>query len=168
MKDSSLEKLYNMYSYELYLYALSLCKNHHLAQDLVSDTFYKALLSLEKRNIEIKYWLFRVCKNTWIDNLKKKRYDLFSLNDVDIVDKGDILDDLIASEGNKDMYKHILSLSPTYREVIILFYFCGLPLKIIGENMGISPGAVRTLIFRARQKLKTVLEEDGSWDLLNY
>lgn len=48
--NDQMEKLYIKYHKELYLYAFSLCKNHHLAQDLTSDTFFKAYLSLDDVN----------------------------------------------------------------------------------------------------------------------
>ncbi|WP_313340456.1 hypothetical protein [Sedimentibacter sp.] len=38
-----------------------------MAQDLTSETFFKAMLSLDDNVLYIKYWLFRVCKNLFID-----------------------------------------------------------------------------------------------------
>lgn len=73
VRKDELELLYNKYSKELYIYALSLCKDHHLSQDLVSETFFKAMLSMESRGEYIKYWLFRVCKNLYLDYLKKNK-----------------------------------------------------------------------------------------------
>jgi len=43
-----LEALYRRHVGEVYLYAYSLCKNPDQAQDLVGETFYRALLSLER------------------------------------------------------------------------------------------------------------------------
>lgn len=74
MTKNSLEKLYRQYANEVYLYAFSLCKNHHDAQELVSDTFFKALISLKQEEEKFKYWLFRVCKNSWLDGIKKKKF----------------------------------------------------------------------------------------------
>lgn len=68
-----MEKLYMKYYSELYLYAFSLCKNHYLAQDLTSDTFFKAFLSLDRDVKYFKYWVFRVCKNLYINYLKKEK-----------------------------------------------------------------------------------------------
>lgn len=50
------------------------------------------------------------------------------------------------------------ALSPADREVITLYYYGELSLKEVGAAMGISPGAARTLLCRARKKLKTRLE----------
>lgn len=42
------------------------------AQDLTSDSFFKAYISLDDKVDYFKYWLFRVCKNLYLDYLKKK------------------------------------------------------------------------------------------------
>lgn len=62
MVTDDLENLYIKYHRELYLYAFSLCKNYHLAEDLTSDTFFKAMISLDEESSYIKYWLFRARK----------------------------------------------------------------------------------------------------------
>ncbi|GAA0182710.1 hypothetical protein SH2C18_50400 [Clostridium sediminicola] len=56
MDKKYLEKIYRLYHRELYLYLLSLCKDHHLAEDLVSETFFKALASIENCPGNIKFY----------------------------------------------------------------------------------------------------------------
>ena len=46
MENELLRQLYRKYQRELYLYLYSLCKNHELAEDLLQETFLKALLAL--------------------------------------------------------------------------------------------------------------------------
>lgn len=161
MKKKALEIVYEKYSQEVYLYAFFLCKDHYLAQDLASDTFFKALLSIKDDNLEIKYWLFRVCKNLWLDNLKYRKH--FSTNPLDtfkLPTEDDTLSTLIIDEQRRNLYIAILALPPSSMEVVILFYFCNMSLKDIAENLNTTPGTARTLLFRARQKLKYLLEED--------
>ena len=74
MKPKQLEDLYGRYAQELYLYAYSLCQNRSMAQDLVSDTFYRALLSLEGTDLGWRSWLYRVCRNLWMDYLRRQRH----------------------------------------------------------------------------------------------
>lgn len=161
MKKSALEAVYEKYSKEVYLYAFSLCKDYHLAQDLVSDTFFKALLSIKDNNVEIKYWLFRVCKNLWLDDLKYRKHFTntpLELNDIPTEDNTIIK--LIENESKRNLYLAILKLPPSSMEVVFMFYFCNIPLKDIALNITSSPGAARTLLCRARQRLKDLLKED--------
>lgn len=160
MKNDEFEVLYKRYSAELYVYALSLCKDHHLSQDLVSETFFKALLSIENSQGYIKYWLFRVCKNLYLDHLRKNKYlqDIeISINKLSVEDN--TLDKIILNEDRRKVYYEILKLQTSYKEIIILYYYCNFTLQEISSIVGISQGAARILLFRARKKLKVVLEE---------
>lgn len=161
MKNDELEDLYNKYNKELYIYALSLCKEHYLAQDLVSETFFKALLSIENNQHYIKYWLFRVCKNLYLDYLKKNK----NLQDIEAhVDKlfieDSTIEKIILNEERRKTFCEVLKLQQSYKEIIILYYYCSLTLQEISSLIGISQGASRTLLFRARKKLKEVLKEE--------
>lgn len=161
MKNIKLEEIYRKHHIELYLYALSLCQNHHYAQDLVSETFYKALLSLDHNKDYIKFWLFRVCKNIFLDHVRKNKYhvDIHNLEEV-LSDKESPLDKLINNEERKQLYYNVLKLPYPSREAIILYYYCNFSLREIAKAIHISEGAAKTLLFRARQKLKTELKEE--------
>ena len=161
VKNDEFEILYKKYSAELYIYALSLCKDHHLSQDLVSETFFKALLSIEYSKEYIKYWLFRVCKNLYLDHLRKNK----NLQDIEIsinklLVEDNTLDKIILNEERRKVYYEILKLQTSYKEIITLYYYCNFTLQEISSIVGISQGAARTLLFRARKKLKEVLEEE--------
>jgi RNA polymerase sigma-70 factor (ECF subfamily) len=160
MLNDRLEQLYSKYYRQVYLYALSLCRSRHQADDLTSETFFKALLSLQESTPYIKYWLFRVCKNLYLDSMRKKQK--VSLTDdfpTLATTEANPLDRLIDNEQSKNLYAQVLQLRPSYREVIILFYHCDLTVKEIAAALGATEGAVKVLLFRARKKLKSALEE---------
>lgn len=160
MINNQLEKLYIKYHRELYLYAFSLCRDHHLAQDLTSETFFKAILSLNDNNIQyIKYWLFRVCKNLFLDYARKdKEYsNTEGLENILTIEETP-LDKIIDSEEKRHLYNLVVNLRPAYKEILILYYYCDFTLKEISETIGLTEGAAKTLLFRARKKLKTALE----------
>lgn len=159
MNNDQLEKLYLKYHKELYIYALSLCKNHHEAQDLVSDTFFNALLSLDKDTPYIKYWLFRVCKNLFVDKVRKaKKYgNVDNLENLSVTDKTPV-DNIVDNEERKKLYKLVMELPPSYREIIVLYYYCDFTLSEIVQTTGLTEGAAKVLLFRARRKLRKLLE----------
>lgn len=156
-----MEKLYIKYHRELFLYAFSLCKDYHLAQDLTSDTFFKAYLSLDDVSY-FKYWLFRVCKNLYLDFLKGKR-EYYSDNILEntLSNNKTPLDKIIESEEKKHLYNLIINLHESYKEVLILYYFCGFSLKEISMSRNTSEGAAKTMLFRARNKIKKELEGEN-------
>ena len=71
MDAQLLETLYRKYYSAAYAYCLTLCGSEQTAQDLVSDAFVKAWLSLPEDIPSFRYWLLRVCKNLWIDQLQQ-------------------------------------------------------------------------------------------------
>ena len=156
--NDQMEKLYIKYHRELYLYAFSLCKNHHQAQDLTSDTFFKAYLSL--KNVDyIKYWLFRVCKNLYLDSRRNNReYSVDQVIENKLTDYATPLHKLVELEENRTLYHRMLNLNESYREILILYYFCDFSLREIGESNKTTEGAAKTMLFRARKKLKKELE----------
>lgn len=162
MDKKYLEKIYKLYYKELYLYLLSFCKDHYLAEDLVSETFFKAFASIENSQQNIKFYLFRVGKNIWIDWLRKNnKCSLDDINNMNLKAPENVLSEILTSERNKSIYRGILSLSKSYKEVLILYYFCDFSIKDIAKSMGITSGAARTLLYRSRRKLKDILKEEN-------
>lgn len=157
--NDQMEKLYIKYHREVYLYAFSLCKNYYLAQDLTSDTFFKAYLSLNDVSY-IKYWLFRVCKNLYFDFLKQNReYASDNIIENTLTNNNTPLDKVLESEKKKHLYNLILNLQESYKETLILYYFCDFSLSEIGKIRDTTEGAAKTMLFRARKKLKKEMEE---------
>ena len=66
MHADALEALYRDHYRAALLYALSLCGDRDLAEDLVSDAFEAALLTLDDSHPSVRYWLLRVCRHLWL------------------------------------------------------------------------------------------------------
>ncbi len=154
-----MDVVYRKYYREVYLYIYSLCKNHHQTETIVSDTFFKAFLTLEGSEVHIKYWLFRVGKNLWLDSLKKKTQ--IPLEDIYESNSKGPLDQLITNEEQRNIYKKIIRLPNKYKEVLIQYYYNRFSLNEISKSNNISPGAARTLLYRARLQLKKHLQEES-------
>lgn len=154
-----MEELYRKYHKEVYLYAYSLCKDHHNAQDLTSDTFFKAYLSIDDVSY-IKYWLFRVCRNLYLDSIRKQReYSREDISGKVQSSEVDILDQIIETDEKRQIFDLVIRLSDSYREILILYYYCGFSVKDISSNHSISESSVKTTLYRARKKLRRELEE---------
>ena len=73
MKES-LESIYHFYFQDIYRFLLSLCRDHHTAEDLVQETFLRAYLHVEDyENASIKSWLFTVAYHAFIDHHRKQK-----------------------------------------------------------------------------------------------
>ncbi|NLL92439.1 MAG: RNA polymerase sigma factor, partial [Ruminococcaceae bacterium] len=71
MRD--IESVYNEYFKDVYYYALSLAKNREIAEDITSETFFKAMNSLSsfKGKSDIRVWLCSIAKNSYFRYLRR-------------------------------------------------------------------------------------------------
>ena len=65
---------------------------------------------------------------------------------------------IIEKEEYVALYEAIADLKENYREVVLLYYFDGLSVSEISNITGQSTDNVKVLLFRARAKLKQLLE----------
>ena len=72
MERDRLEQLYQVYTRDTLIYAKILTKNHYDAESLVSDTFFQLSLQTSLPQ-EIKFWLLRVIKNRYLDQIRKRQ-----------------------------------------------------------------------------------------------
>lgn len=73
MDKQILQKLYKDYGNEILLYLYSLCGSRDMAEDLMQETFEKALLSLADRHTNVRAWLYLVARNLCFNAMKKEK-----------------------------------------------------------------------------------------------
>ncbi len=157
MKNAAFEKLFKTYYNEALLYVCSLTHNRALAEDIVQEAFSKALTSIDDERDTFKYWLFKVSRNCYFDYLRKTKR-LTPIDDKQRSEERELVQGLIEKEEYVALYKAISDLKENYREVVLLYYFDGLSVSEIANITGQSTDNVKVLLFRARAKLKQLLE----------
>lgn len=161
MDSEILEELYRKYYRSTVLYCLSLCGKEALAQDIASDAFVKAYLSLPNNVSSFPYWLMRVCKNLWIDYLRKNSRITSDEPLQYLADESTPESRYLRDERSRYLWKMISQLPAIDREIIILHYFSGLSQLEIAKILRKSYPAIRQRIIRARQLLRSKMEEQG-------
>jgi len=157
MDQDILEQLYRQYYGPALLYALSLCRDETLAEDLVADAFVKALVSLDNSHPAFQFWMFRVLKHQWADLVRRNKRTL----PVPPAEQLSPEQLLLQDERKRLLWSCIQKLPQTDREVLTLHYFSGLSMAEIGQMFGKSPGAVKTKLCRLRQQLRQEMEAQG-------
>ena len=71
MDNEILLKTLQSLSERTYLYLYSLCGDRHLAEDLLHETFLKALLALPDGHANMRAWLYMVARNLFYNQWKK-------------------------------------------------------------------------------------------------
>ena len=155
----SLNEFFQLYWKDVYSFARSKTKNHHNAEDLTCETFIKAFLKIESYNpsLEFKNWIFTICKNIFLDNVKKKKYTTFSIDDQSNFEVRDytpsIVDQIIRYEQDMETIKRISQLRDDEQRIITLYYIEDLSYNQIIEILNISYANARTRLSRARNNL---------------
>ena len=171
--------LYKRY-YEIinYKFSCSLKFNKDLADDLTADLFVKVYQSLHcyKPEYTFNSWITRVAKNFLIDYTRKQRLDTVSLdagvssekmkNDSEDSVAMDIKDisvlnpeeNIIAAQKTALIQNAIGGIKKEGQEAINKFFFEDKTYKEIAEELNMTIGSVKSIIFRSKARLKDVIE----------
>ncbi len=158
MKDDAFEKLFKTYYNEALLYICSFTHDKSQAEDIVAEGFFRAFKSIDDEHEGFKYWLFKVCRNLYFDAYRKQK-QLSPMSDEFASCEEELADKVIQDEQYRALYKAISLLKDNYREALKLYYFSGLSVKDIAGVMNMSTENVKITLFRARNKLKCILED---------
>ena len=165
MENDVLAVVYRTYSREIYLYLYGLSHNRQLSEDLMQETFVKALITVGTADMGIRAWLYKVARNLYFNTYRKDKRLIIGLENDE--NKAEIreeieespLSKLLTTEREKAFYKALNKLEGKKREVILLQYFSGLSGKDIAKLLDITTENVRILAFRGKKELKLYLEE---------
>ena len=161
MKPDVIDQLFSQYYNEALLYTISLCRNRTVAEDIVSNAFFKTLTLSDDSIRDFKPWLLTVCRNEFISICRKN--SRFTGDEIpeDLADsREEVIESVIRKEEYRSLYRAIELLPDAQKEAITLFYFSGLSVKAISEITGKSETNTKVLLCRAREKLKKIMEEE--------
>lgn len=152
------EQIYAEYYVPVYRYALSLCRNELLAEELTQETFFKALKSIDRFRGECKLrvWLCQIVKNTYSTYVKHAQKHSEALQEPS-ASTVDILQGLTDRETAYELHCLLHRLEEPYKEVFWMRTFGELSFREIARIFGKSEGWARVVYHRARMKLKEEL-----------
>lgn len=165
MSNAEFGVLINQHHQFLKNLALKLTKRMDEAEDLIQETFYKAIKNQEKyrSGTNLKGWLYTIMKNTFINNYRKKRnqntfidetennYFINSMESTKEVSTDSLVD-------HEYLMKQIESIDRNYLEAFMMHYN-GYKYEEIAEILEIPLGTVKSRIFLARKKMMKKLED---------
>ena len=159
-----IKQLYHQYGKELFLYLYSMCQQKELAEDLLQETFLKAILALPESHTNMRAWLYKVARNLFYNLYKRNRREICDeeyLKKISKLEVDEFLEEYISKQETRILYTAMQKLSPVKREVLELQYFGQMPLKEIANVLQLSQENVRVLSHRAKKDLKKLMEVEG-------
>ena len=156
----------------MYNFAYRLALDRDDAKDLVQDTYFKAFRFIEscQRGTNAKAWLFRILKNSFINEYRKKVKEpnkvdyqevesYYNSEEVDRVITPDLRVDALKDMIGDEISNALNALDVDFRTVIILCDLEGFKYEEMAKILDIPIGTVRSRLHRARQLLKEKLSE---------
>jgi RNA polymerase sigma factor (sigma-70 family) len=156
---TQIEDIYNTYFKDVFLYVYSLSGDKHIAEDITSETFMKALTSLDsfRGDSDIRVWLCQIAKNSYYSYLGKKKnfVDLESLPES--ASEDNVEQEITTSQASMKVHEIIQNLKEPYKKVFTLRVFGELSFKQIGKLYAKSDNWACVTYHRAREKIKARL-----------
>ena len=159
-KVTDFQEVYNLYFREVYRYALSLCRNESVAEEITQETFYKALAKLESFDgkCKLSVWLCQIAKNTYISMCRKDKH-LNHNFDAELSESSENIEEyFFDKETTFVIHKVLHTLDEPYKEVFSLRTFGELSFKQIAELFEKTEAWARVTYHRAKLKIKEDLK----------
>lgn len=168
-RQDELEIVYLAFAKPLYYYLLKLTGSYTIAEELVQETFYRATLSLDLyEEGQVKSWLFKVARNTYMDEWRKRKrwgwvpfYNHLS-NSTDFISPYGVPEDELSEKEMVDEVQDVMALLPeNYRTILYLREYEQFTYEELARTLDISLNQVKVNLHRARQRFKQLAERLG-------
>lgn len=158
------EEIYAKYFNDVYRFLLRLSGNKDIAEEITSETFFKAIKSIDsfRGDCELSVWLCQIAKNNYYTYLKKNKQIVSSDNpEFTIAEEStpDIAEIVTDSDSAWHIKKALHSISEPYKEVFMWRVFAEMSFEQIGKLFGKNANWACVTYHRAKKMIIERLEE---------
>jgi len=154
-----------LYQRRLFGLALMMTRDPAGADEVVQDAFVRAFAHLDAYDTRRPFYPWvstiavRLAQN-WL--VRRARVQTREGTELDpehaaASTAGDALSELITDERDRRLWESVAALPSGERTAVILYYRQDMSVEQIASAVGVSGGTIKTLLFRARQKLRRAL-----------
>ena len=171
--QEAFEAIFQLYERQIYGFIYRMMGNAEDANDLTQECFIRAYRALSQTNddLNISAWLHRIASNACLDVLRRRkriRWLPWESHKHEHLLHGRPLDEpesnALRSETQMTVQQVISQMSPRNRMALILREYEGMSCEEIGQIMGLSRSAVKSILFRGREEFRRIYTamEDNS------
>lgn len=164
------EEVVNRYQHLIFSFVARMVGSDFEAEDIAQEVFLRAWKSASRYepSAKVSTWLVAIAKNLVFDNNLRKRKEnrvlkssptCFEFRTQEDIEKREPHRILEAKELAAEVERAILSLPEKARLAIILLRYEGMSYEEVAQVLGISIGALKSVVFRSRQYLKEKLKK---------
>jgi RNA polymerase sigma-70 factor (ECF subfamily) len=159
------EVVYQQFQHPIYRYVLRLLGNEHEALDLTQDVFVRVFRALPRlrgdTSDNVQAWVYRIATNIRLDQLRRRRIIRWQPIDGFITvfhpDQGagtDPLREAERQETRRLVQRALDCLAPNHRAALLMREYQDLSCDEIALVLGTTHGAVKSVLFRARESFR--------------
>lgn len=159
--NESFERLIMMHRAKALSFAQRYVHDMYTAEDIVQESFADIYVYREryKDKYSFKTYLFTIIRNKSIDFIRKNKN--ISVNEnMDSLEASDLEEGFLKKEERSIVRNKINELRDDYKAIIYLIEYYNFTYEEAARIMGKSLGQTKILVYRARQKLKAILEKE--------
>ncbi|HRP01040.1 MAG TPA: sigma-70 family RNA polymerase sigma factor [Candidatus Kapabacteria bacterium] len=160
-KDSSqaFEALYDRYANNVFTYCSKvLASNPLLVKDVFQDTFskfYEVLKNGKNEILSVNAYLIRIARNLCLNEMGRRSFNTISIDKIDISFNDNSSE---SKELSEIINLAIDTLPDEFKEVIVMKELMDMSYPEIAEALDIEQSLIRVRVYRAKQKLRKILE----------
>jgi RNA polymerase sigma-70 factor, ECF subfamily len=153
-EPAAFEVLVGRYQHIMFNVAYRMLGDYEDARDATQNSFVKAYEKLGTYDQGRRFfsWMYRILMNECLNLRRRPATEQLADSEATVSDASDV-DAVERAERKRDVRNAILSLSPAYREVIVLRHFAALSYEQMSEAIGIPTKTVKSRLHTARQQL---------------
>jgi RNA polymerase sigma-70 factor (ECF subfamily) len=158
--------LVDRYQHFVFTIAMRYVDNREEAEEMAQDVFVKAYRSLAGFNGKSKFstWLYAITHYTCLSHLRKRKAATVSVDAHPALNAALSATEMASDKSDTNSTRNLLNkamsrLDNTDAEIITLYYQAEQSLEEIATITGQTPNNVKVRLFRARQRLKNILEQ---------
>ena len=160
------EQLYRTYFGDVYLYILRLSGSEHVAEEITSDTFFKAMKSIDsfRGDCDVRVWLCQIAKHCYYSH-KKKGSRTEHVEDAEMQElpdpTPDVSEEIVRREESRRIQQILHEVGEPYKEVFMWRVYAELSFKQIAQIFGKTENWACVTYHRARKQILERLEEEN-------
>lgn len=146
----------------LFKYLLKIGVSKEDAEDVVQDTLFKTMINIDSISEDkIRGWIFKVGLNSYYNlcNKNQKRESFLNNNHYSNNEFVESTEGYFMNQQtNKDIYRALDQLKPSYKKLLLLKYYLDFSYKDIARIMETNEKQIKVYMYRARNKFKYIWE----------
>lgn len=159
-------RIVELYQHRVFNLVLMVLRDRAAAEDIVQDAFLRAYTHLHMYDVERDFypWLATIAIRLAQNWKRRVRAHVPDESDPDrnVATASNVLEDVLIDERARRLWRAVGTLPSAERIVVVMYYRQDMKVEEIARAIGVTSGTVKTMLFRARAKIRVAMQDELS------